>query len=119
MSRTYKDRPSRIRFPNGFLNDGGYEYFEYELETPRVSWSGRVITHSRYSLQRAGFLPKKRRREDTEWHWQSTPSWWTRMYMRRPERVRANREVAKIKHMIDLEEVDIPNLKRKPHVYYW
>ena len=118
MSRTYKDRPSRIRFPNWLLNDG-YDVFEYELETPRVSYSGKVITHSKYSLKRAGFLPKKSRRADSEWHWQSTPSWWTRMHMNRPERIRAKREVAKIKHMIDLEEVDVPDLKRKPHVYYY
>lgn len=118
MSRTYKDRPTRIRFPQYTIDDK-YEYFEYELETPRLNWHGKLITHSKYSLKKAGYLPKKSRREDTVWRWQSTPSWWTRMYMTRPERTRAKREVAKIKYCADLEEVDIPNLKKKPHVYYW
>jgi hypothetical protein len=117
MSRTYKDRPSRIRFPQV----DNYEYFEYELAVPFINWKGKVQTHSIFHIKQAGILLKKPRHKDTEWHWQSTPSWWTRMYMLRPERTRANRETAKIKRMpLDqLEEVDVVDLKKKPHIYYW
>jgi hypothetical protein len=117
MSRTYKDRPSRIRF----AKPEQYEYCEYELAVPRLNWRGELMTNSKYSVKRPGILTKKPRRKDTEWHWQSTPSWWTRMYMLRPERTRGNRETAKIKRipLDEIDLVDVADLKKKPHVYYW
>lgn len=117
MSRTYKDRPFRIRFPK--VEE--YEYFEYI--SSGINYRGVAYDNvvRKYSTKRAGVLVKKPRRRDTEWHWQSTPSWWTNMFMIRPERTRANRETSKIKciPLDKLDLVDIVNFKKKPHVYCW
>ena len=119
MSRTYKDRPYKVRFPD-FNRDDEYEKFEYTASG--TNWQDVPYEHNTYfSLKRAGILAKKPRRKDTEWHWQGTPSWWTYTFMTRPERTRANRIVKQIKRIpLDrLDLVDVPNNKRKPHVYYW
>lgn len=85
MSRTLKDRPPSVRFPD----DG----------------------------------TKKPRDIDTEWRWlRYTPSWWTNVFMTRPLRREAKlweREVQKIDSLEELEEIDKPNVSKKPHVYYW
>lgn len=66
---------------------------------------------------------KKRREEDTKWHWlQATPSWWTNLFMNRPIRrecQRWEREIQKISNSEELEEIDKPNVSKKPHKYYW
>jgi len=118
MSRTYKDRPSRVRFPEHKIDDK-YENFQYELETPFINWKGQLQTHSIYSTKRAGYLPKKKRRADTEWHWQSTPSWWTNLYMNRPQRQASNQYMRQLSLDIDLDEVDPPLVGNKPHIYFW
>lgn len=88
MSRTFKDKPSKIRFP---------EVYPYWIEVEKT---------------------KKKREEDTEWHWMSTPSWWTRLTMNRPER-RANSLLERSVLFNDIEEFDFPNLGHKPHNYYY
>lgn len=91
MSRTNKDRPSRVRFP---------EYLD-ELYAKT----------------------KKRKEQDAEWHWlQATPSWWNNLFHTRPQRREAQqweREVQKIQDFEELEELDKPNVSKKPHKYYW
>jgi hypothetical protein len=91
MSRTSKDRPSRVRFP---------EEGNYDIEKP-----------------------KKPKNVDTKWHWlQNTPSWWTNLFMERPLRHAARRwerDVQKITSLDDLEDLDKPNVSKKPHVYYY
>ena len=67
-----------------------------------------------------GKVPK---RKDNTWHWlESTPSWWTRMMMNRPQRRQAHlweREAIKTQSLDDIEELDTPNTSHKPHQYYW
>lgn len=95
MSRTKKDAPPHIRF--------GYE--------KESSWW--ELTDK----------PKKRREIDTEWHWLSaTPSWWTNLFMIRPQRRkfrRWEREIQKLVDIDELEEILEPNGSNKPHHYYW
>lgn len=84
MSRTHKDKPTKILYPED-----------------------------------ASLKP---RRVDTEWHWRSaTPSWWTNLFMNRPQRKQAQQwsQQAKKTKVEDLEELDTPNVSHKPHKYYW
>lgn len=60
--------------------------------------------------------PKKRKEVDTEMHWMGTPSWWTRMFMIRPRRVYENQQLRSI---LDIDEFDFVDVKRKNHKYYW
>ena len=62
--------------------------------------------------------PKRRKGEDVEWHWMSTPSWWTRLVMNRPQR-REGRLWERKVHFEDIEETDPPGVSKKPHIYYW
>lgn len=121
MSRTYKDRPARIRFPENYpfnINDA-YEKYEY---TYSYNWNGTNKEVIRFSyLPKKGAKRKQRRHQDHEWHWMSTPSEWTRIMMNRPQR----REYHLLEHeavktpLDSLEELDIPDYKRKPHIYYY
>ena len=90
MSRTYKDRPSRIRYPLI------YPWRQEDEEKP-----------------------KQKKNNDTEWHWMSTPGWWISMMMSKPERKEANSKLRGVMLEVDLEEVDIPDTGRKPHIYYF
>ena len=91
MSRTYKDRPSKVRFP---------EVYPYWVEIEKR---------------------KKSRNVDTEWHWMSTPNWWIRCMMTRPQR-RAGVVWEHIATQTPIEEIDLldtPSVSRKPHQYFW
>jgi hypothetical protein len=111
MSRTYKDKP--------------YKYTQYAKERVRACFRrsqdcGEYIVS--YWVWDNSLKTKKRKEVDHEYHWMNTPSWWTRMMMNRPQRREAHlweREVSKIQDQEELEEVDIPNVSHKPHVYYW
>lgn len=62
-------------------------------------------------------LPKEK---DTTWHWlQSTPSWWTRLMMNRPQRRKGRLWEASAKFTTGLEEEDPPMVSKKPHKYFW
>lgn len=103
MSRTYKDRPPRFRFPEEQWNFGRYEQ-EPDLHT----WCW---------LQIPGIKTKKKRSVNTRWHWLgSTPSWWTHMFMIRPRRSKENQQLRSINNIEDFDFVDV---KRKNHIYYW
>lgn len=41
------------------------------------------------------------------------------MVISRPERKSAKTKAHKALLATDIEEVDIPDVKRKPHIYYW
>ena len=102
MSRTLKDKPSKLRFDF---------YTKDQIE----------LDHYGYSRYRLGKTTKTKKRKelDTEDHWMSTPSWWTRLMMGKPERRNAHMLEKKILRIVDLEDFDFPNLKRKPHIYFW
>ena len=98
MSRTYKDRPTRVRFPESFDHD-------------RVQIPGTW-----HSIELPTTRAKKRKHVDTEHHWMGTPSWWTRMFMRRPRRARENQS---LRNIHDVEDFDFVDTGRKPHNYYY
>ena len=62
--------------------------------------------------------PKLKKVVDTEDHWMTTPQWWVRIMMNKPER-RATKVCLEKLSLSNLEEVDIVDTGRKPHVYYW
>lgn len=91
MARTYKDRPSRVRFP---------EVYPYWVEVEKS---------------------KKKRHVDTEWHWMGTPGWWIHLMMTKPQRRAGSlweRDVVKA-DIDQLDNFDKPSISRKPHRYYW
>ena len=102
MSRTYKDKPTATL----------YESWNKDRERIEgtFSWIDLPTTKT-----------KKRKELDTEWHWMSTPSWWTRLTMNRPQRRKCKLwERDALKTCLDsLDDLDKPIISRKPHIYYW
>lgn len=100
MSRTHKDRHWKLRFPE--------ETFEF----------GYNIDGTYRWLKKPGVKTKKKRNY-RRWEWlQSTPSWWTRVMMHKPQR-RKCRLWERTLHYQDIEEADCPFFKNKPHVYFY
>lgn len=126
MSRTYKDKKWTLRFPEyDYTKDREavpYEAYRrrYDWETSNWIITDEVITRY-YYLPKKGVKTKKRRKIDTNWHWMSTPSWWTRLMMNRPQRRAAHlwEKEAQKTEVESLEDLDIPNVSHKPHKYYW
>lgn len=113
MSRTYKDVPRKYTKLGKEEEAGrGSRIYEDENYVYRF-WAGR---------DKHNYV-KKRKEVDTDWHWlQATPSWWTNLFMNRPQRRQAQRwerEMSKIQDIEEFEEVDTPNVSKKPHTYYW
>ena len=102
MSRTYKDKPTETL----------YEAWNKDRERIEGTfcWIDLPTTKT-----------KKRKEVDTEEHWMSTPSWWTRLTMNRPQRRRCKLwERDALKSTLDsLDDLDKPIISRKPHIYYW
>lgn len=122
MSRTYKDRPARVRFPEAYDWRWNCEKIPYDY-TYSPYGTGDPVTVTRYVYRELpGVKTKKRREVDCDWHWMgATPSWWTRMTMNRPQRREAHlweHDVARTS-LEELEEVDKPNASHKPHIYYY
>ena len=106
MSRTHKDRPYRIRFPE--------EEWDYRYYRCGDRWYFNFLAYP-------GVLTKKKKRVDTENHWMTTPSWFINVFMNRPQRARGKaweRKIVKCK-VDELIDQDIPDVSRKPHKYYW
>ena len=129
MSRTYKDKPHRVRFPYGWDHDR-YMVSETVLITKstELDWDTMEFVttelatpyerHCYRWLKTKTTKPKRKKREDTEDHWMTTPSWWTRLMMNKPQRRRAH--VWERKALFeDIEETDPPGVSHKPHWYYW
>lgn len=102
MSRTYKDKPSKLKYDAWDKDRERIESTFYYIDLPTTK-------------------TKKRKEVDTEWHWMSTPSWWTHLTMNRPQRRRCKLwERDALKTCLDsLEDLDKPSISRKPHIYYW
>ena len=104
MSRTLKDKPYKLKHEPWDMDRVRYwedcNYRCYQLPTTKS---------------------KKRKEVDTEDHWMGTPGWWIRLMMGKPQR-RAGRmwehEAAKVTGD-SLEDLDTPNVSRKPHIYFW
>lgn len=120
MSRTYKDRPWKVRFPEQnwrVTNETHYERVPYEAEGINY-WDKKPYNEIRYfSVKKPGVLTKKRKNCNHEYRWlQNEPSWFTRDWMNAPKRKHANRMCRTISN---LEELDIPDTRNLPKVYYW
>ena len=99
MSRTFKDKPYKLQ----------HEPWDTDMVVLE-NW-GRCHTKTTKT--------KKRKEVDTEDHWMTTPGWWVKMTMTKPERRAANTATRKVLLAEDIEEVDIPDMGRKPHIYFW
>jgi hypothetical protein len=102
MSRTYKDKPSKLKYDAWNKDRERIEGTFYYIDLPTTKL-------------------KKRKELDTEEHWMSTPAWWTRLTMNRPQRRRCKLwERDALKSTLDsLDDLDKPIISRKPHIYYW
>ena len=102
MSRTYKDKPSKIKHESWNKDRERIEGTFYYIDLPTTK-------------------AKKRKELDTEEHWMNTPGWWIRLVMNRPQRRKCKLwERDALKSNLDsLDDLDNPIISRKPHIYYW
>ena len=97
MSRTFKDKPSK---------------FKHE------AWDIDWIWVEGYGHRNAPTKKTKKRKEvDTEDRWMSTPGWWVRLMMNKPQRREVHLWERKALFS-DLEELVQPT-RKVGHVYYW
>ena len=106
MSRTYKDTPWKLRYP-----EQQWDYKYERIEGYR--WWFRY-------LERPGVLTKKKRSYQ-EYHGMPTPMWWVREFMNQPQRTRGKEWEKKVINtpVDELVDLDLPSVGRKPHLYYW
>ena len=122
MSRTYKDKPAKFRFPESYDWRCDCEKIPYEYTYSPWGTEDPVTVIRHVYRQLPGVKTKKRREVDCEWHWMgSTPSWWTRMQMNRPQRREHHLWEQEASHtpIENLEDLDTPNVSKKPHIYYY
>ena len=107
MSRTLKDRKWKLKFPE----------LDYRFDSVKITSDN---SYSIRYIQLPGVKTKKKRELDTDWHWlNSTPSWWTRLMMNRPQRRAGRVWEHKVLKQQDLEDCDPPLVGHKPHIYYY
>ena len=105
MSRTYKDRPARINYPEEQWN------YRYGTQDPMD------VLYFRH-LERASIIKKKKKNVDTNHHWMTTPSWWTRLTMNRPQRRNSKMWETKVVGKKPTElDTKIPQSSVKNHTY--
>jgi hypothetical protein len=122
MSRTYKDS-NRVKLKRYYKERWETEHTKFVYEGEKYVWPDfntavGVVMRVKY-LKKPGVLTKKRKEVDTTDHWMSTPGWWVKMTMNRPERRGSHLQEKQALKEIDIEDVDFPDLGRKPHCYYW
>lgn len=61
---------------------------------------------------------EKKHRSSYDYHGFSTPSWWTRLKMNRPQRRKYHLDERKIL-VSDVDNFDFEDFGKKPHEYYW
>ena len=106
MSRTYKDKPYKL---SEFYSSWSQDREEFRYLENGFLFYGHIYKKTTKT--------KKRKEVDTEDHWMTAPGWWNRMVVTRPERKKVNSRLQSLPD--DLEEVDIPDLGRKPKIYFW
>lgn len=132
MSRTYKDKPYKLKFPERYRDD--YYVWKEELWLQKTSWMLDSETSksievplpfpvwrvSKWELQGPTTKTKKKRHDITKQHrlYCTAPSWWRRMLMIRPQRHKGRAWERKVL-IEDIEETDPPGVSRKPFVYYY
>lgn len=128
MSRTYKDKPSRLlydRYDKDFVYHKEVEVQHKPKALMLNELLGLPVEYPYKSVFRSYFTyrkttkPKKRKTLNTKWLWfQRTPSWFTRITMNRPQR-RKGKLWERAVLFQDIEETDPPGVGRKPHNYYY
>lgn len=125
MSRTYKDRPTKLQWP-----DNRWDWDMEKIPVERTRRSYNFETHQyeetdetyiwHVYLKKPGVKTKKKRTHE-DWNWMTTPMWWIREMMNRPQRVRGHQWERKVLNtpLAELEDEDPPSVSRKPHWYYW
>lgn len=110
MSRTFKDIPYRLvyEYKTNYVKYPKNEYF-YDSEKDDIKRREYEYHFNRFEQE-----TKSRK----YYHHMSTPSWWTRAVMNRPNR-RAARVWERRVLFQDIELADPPGVSRKPHKYYW
>ena len=124
MSRTHKDKSWKLRHPEERFDFGRIAH-EYDAKS-RVfdeasgEWvlSETEVVRRTWIAEQRGCKTKKRKQVDTCWHWLTTPSWWIRLMMTRPQR-RASRVWERKALLADLDSLDTPSCSKKPHIYFW
>lgn len=130
MSRTYKDKPWKFSHPESRWDFGTEQLsylserriYEYDLEKGSWGYTGETEPCVRFfHKQIPGVKTKKKKRVDCEWHWMTTPGWFIKEFMNRPQRAKGRMWEKKITKVAleDLDLLDTPSVGRKPHVYYW
>lgn len=116
MSRTFKDKPYRLT-----KDDWDQDTIMVPATRLYTIWKTKekVEVDTFIHLQTPTTKTKKSKTKDTEDHWMTTPGWWVKMTMTKPERRAANTATRKVLLTEDIEEVDIPDMGRKPHIYFW
>ena len=115
MSRTYKDKPWKLKSPESRW-DYGMERIPYQ------KWSQEFQHWYNFwcYIERPGVKSKKKR-HCKEYHSMPTPMWWVREMMNQPQRAKGRqweKSVLKV-DINDLDVIDYPSVSRKPHLYYW
>lgn len=109
MSRTFKDRPTRVKY-EPWDKDRSPIYVEYKDCILRYSYIFNKTTKT-----------KKRKSVDTQEHWMTTPGWWIRLMMGKPQRREGTlwERKAVLTDPDSLLDLDTPSIGRKPHIYFW
>lgn len=63
--------------------------------------------------------PPKRRRSQQHLMWMTTPGWWIRDMMTRPQRARVRRLTQEALRSPDRGEAIMWPHPKRPHIYYW
>lgn len=122
MSRTNKDS-RRVKLKRYYEDRWHTEYEKFTYETSYRGWAGYEVeengkTYTKtFWLKKAGVRPKKRKKVDTEDNWMTTPGWWVRLTMNRPQRREVHLWERKALFS-DIEELIQPS-RKVGHVYYW
>lgn len=116
MSRTTKDRPVRLRCEPW---DKDTQRYSYEAVGHHYFTGGPYVCTRHAHIDLPTTKSKKRKEVDTEDHWMSTPSRWTHLCMIKPERRLAHMLEKKAMRIEDIEDMDFPDLGKKPHIYFW
>lgn len=103
MSRTYKDRPHRVQHE---------DWNKDRIQVFPGTWHYIYLPTTK---------TKKRKALDTEEHWMTTPGWWIRLRMNKPQRRGGSlwERKAVLTDFSSLLELDTPDVSRKPHIYFW
>lgn len=114
MSRSYKDQPWKLRYPES--------RWDYGMErVPYQKWSQYGYWYTFWCYVAKPGVKTKKKRHYQEYHGMPTPMWWVREFMNQPQRTRGKEwERQIVKYAVeDLVDAELPSVSRKPHHYYW